>query len=287
MRVIRATDLRACEKPPPRAAVELTHAVTVRIAGVRFSLNTNLAGLADAFALRYAEHLDNGEPHFSYNVLRQSESYVFWCDHAGAWAWGGRLPVDAILFLADAAAISALIHYDAALASMHAAGIAYNNGAAAIIADSEGGKTTTAIACARAGLQVYSDERVLLRGNVVQPFWRRCRLRAGGAQLLGITSQSELSWRELFGDAALASPAPLRTVFVVAGRASRPRIREIQTAAALRAAGKWFDCSGTPLERTARALQAVRFAACFSLELGHPDETARAIRAMLSSRTAA
>jgi hypothetical protein len=287
MRVIRATDLRPSGKPAACVSAELTGAVKLCIAGVPFAIATNVAGLKDSLSLRYSEHLDNREPLFQYNVLQVNDGYVFWCDHSQAWRWEGFLPLDAVLFLADAAAISALIHYDPALASMHAAGVAHNGSAAAIVADSEGGKTTTALACARAGLQVYSDERVLLRKDIVQPFWRRCRLRSGGAALLGMSARTELSWSELFGKSALAAPAPLRAVFVIIGRGARARIEPIQTAAALRVAGRWFDCEGSPLERMARALQAVRFAACFSLTLGEPGETARAIRALLSSRVAA
>jgi hypothetical protein len=287
MRVIRATDLKPCEKPPARVQFEMRDTVRLTIADVPFEFSTNVDGLADAFAMRYSDHLDERTAAFAYYVLRDDTGYVFWCAHAPAWRWDGALPLDAVLFLADAAAVSALIQFDNALASMHAAGIWCNGSAAAIVADSEGGKTTTAIACAAARLPVYSDERVLLRGDVVHPFWRRCRLRAGGAKLLNMDVEREVSWRELFGERVLAKPAPLRTLFVITGRAAEPHIEPMQTAAALRAAGRWFDCSGTPLERMARALQAVRHAHCFALTLGDPHETAYAIRAALTPKVIA
>jgi hypothetical protein len=287
MRVIRASDLELTDRPQQDAVARLRDNARVCIAGIAFELRTNVPGLAPAFALRYSDHAASDAPQFFYYVYATGDGYVFWCDHDRAFRWHGTLPVDAILFLADAAAVSALVHFDASLVSMHGAGIAYNGAAAGILADSEGGKTTTAIACARAGMQVYSDERILLRGQLVQPFLRRCRVREGGAALLRLDVHRELSWSESFGDAVLAQPQPLRHLFVIGGRSATPRVQPLPLNDALRAAGRWFDCAGTSLERTARTLQAVRSARCLSLTLGTPEETARCIRSVLARDAAA
>lgn len=287
MRVIRATEMRLCESPARDILAEQSyHVACASIAGVTLELRTNVPGLAAAFAQRFAEHAQTAAIDFTYFVRQDSNGYVLWCDHDRAWRWDGLLPLDAVLFLTEAAAMSSLVHYDGSLASMHAAGVAYEGVAAAIAADSTGGKTTTALACARAGMQVYSDERVLLRGDVVHPFLRRCRVREGGARLLNIDA-GEFAWRDLIGERVAASPATLGALFVIAGKGPCAHAEPVETASALQAVARWFDCKGDALERMAHCVRAVRGAQCFALTLGSPEDTAAKIRSVLQGRLAA
>lgn len=283
MRVIRATDMRRCEQPRLDAFDDTRlDAACVTIAGVTMELRTNVPGLAQGFAHRFSEHPADGPADFVYYVREDASGYALWCDRDGAWRWDGALPLDAIVFLTDAAAIAALVRYDDSLVSIHAAGVACHGIAAAIAADSTGGKTTTALACAQAGMEVYSDERVLLRDGVLHPFLRRVNVREGGAQLLGIEA-GELSWRETFGAGAAAQPAPLRALFVIAGKGARPAVEAIDTSSAVSAIARWLDCKGDPLRRTAHAVSIVRSVRSFALTLGSPQDTARAIQSTLQA----
>jgi hypothetical protein len=190
--------------------------------------------------------------------------------------------------------MSALVHFDGQLRSIHAAAVAHRDNGALIVGDSTAGKTTTLLACARAGLQVYSDERGLLRGTMVQPFLRTCNVRSGGRALLldderhdvlasYLLTGARFSLRECFGEAAIASPAPLRAVFVLSGCAERPEMTPIDAAAALPAISRWFDTKGDRLDRLALAVHLLRQARCYRLVLGTPKHSATVIARSLEA----
>jgi hypothetical protein len=270
-----------------------TEVVRRTIGGVTIEIRTNVTGLAAAFAHRYSDHPPVRRPDFTFTVAEESNGYVLWSRHDGVWRWlDGRLSLDAVLFLTDATAMSAVIHYDERLATMHAAGVQYRGVTAAIAADSEGGKTTTALACARAGFRVYSDERVMLRDGVVVPFLRRCRVRDESAGLLcddsadSLTMQLQqnraISWTETFGADCVAGPASLHALFVIAGKAG-PRIEPIEWSNALPAITRWFDCKGGALQRMARAVSTLQNVRCYRLFLGTPGETATALAQVLEA----
>lgn len=298
MRSIRADELMHCNIPKsgtPTAVHADSTAIT--IAGVTMELRTNVPGLVDAFRSRYCDHPPLSTPDFVYYVTSDAGGYTMWCEHDGALRWPhGALPLSAVLFLADAAAIAALIHFDPRLVSMHAAGIEFGGIAAAIAADSHGGKTTTALACARAGMRVYSDERVLLRESLVLPFLRRCSVRAGAAQLLhagdgstfanALADSAGVSWMQTFGAQCAAPPAPLAAVFLIAGK-GEVNIVPVDAARLMPDILRWFDCRAGGMQRVSRAVALLRSAHCYMLTLGAPDETARAIAGLLSRLAAA
>ncbi|MFN2449371.1 MAG: hypothetical protein ABR508_06220 [Candidatus Baltobacteraceae bacterium] len=267
--------------------------VALRIAQIGVRIETAVPGLAAELALRYAGHLDERAPDFVYRIFPSPQGYAFWCDHDGAWQWkAGSLPLDAIAFLADAAMLSALVHFDPLLASVHAAAVAAHGCAAAIAGDSTAGKTTTLLACARAGLQVYSDERALVRQGIVHSFLRRCSVRPDGRSRLladddadalahAMHARGDIALAAVFGEAAVAPPLALRALFVLDGYAARPFIEPIDATAALPAVSRWFDTCGGAIERTARALGLLRSLHCFRLTLGTPRESALAVRETL------
>ena len=89
-------------------------------------------------------------------------------------------------FLADAFALTEFLRErDDGIVSLHAATVGLPGGVAAIIGDSNVGKTTTAVACARAGMDLYSDERCLIdQRSMIYSFPRAINVRATGLQLL-------------------------------------------------------------------------------------------------------
>ena len=295
MRMISALQLEPCA-PAAAFSAERTDWTETRFtfAGVTVQLRSNVPGLAASMEERYEDHVSNVDGFFEYTVTQTRKGYVFSCDHDSSWLWSGELPVDAVAFLTDAALMAAVIHFDPALSSMHAAGIALGGAAAAISGDSTAGKTTTLLACARAGFKVYSDERVLLRDGVVHPFLRQCTVREGGrARLLAAPFQDELasqlvrggplSLRTVFGTEALAGPIPLRALFVLDGYAERARVEPATFAHALASVGRWFDTRGMHLERLARASTLVKSLKCFRVTLGSPHESAAELRRAMES----
>lgn len=290
MRVIRAEQLtRAGNEKNSALERHCVHTATCEIAGVTMELRTDMPEVARLFALRYADHPAVGAPDFRYYVATVRGGYAFWCGHASSWRWSqGALPPDAVVFLADAVALAAVVRFDAHIASMHAAAIEHSGVAAAFAGTSTTGKTTTLLACARRGMRIYSDERVILRENVVHPFLRRCSVRAAGARLLlaendndrladALRAAPELSLKTCFGRAAIASPHPLRALFVLNGTGHCAALEAVDTATALPAITRWFDAHGDMVDRVARAITLLQDVKCYRLTLGTPDESAAAI----------
>lgn len=290
MRVIRAEQLTRSGSDA-NAALErhCLHTARCEIAGITLEFCTDMPDVARIFALRYADHPATREPDFRYYAATVRGGYAFWCAHAPAWRWAqGALPPDAIVFLADSVALSALLRFDDGLASMQAAAIEFNGIAGAIAGQSTAGKTTTLLACARRGMRVYSDERVLLRHSMVYPFLRRCSVRAAGARLLladrdadllgdALRVSPELSLKTCFGSDAIAEPRKLRALFVIEGAGHCAGLELIDTAVALPSITRWFDARGDMVDRVSRAIGILRGVRCYRLTLGSPDETAAAI----------
>lgn len=290
MRVIRAEQLtRAGNEKNSALERHCVHTAACEIAGVTMELCTDMPDVARLFALRYADHPATQPPDFRYYVATVRGGYAFWCAHASSWRWSqGALPPDAVVFLTDAVALAAVVRFDAQIASMHAAAVEYSGVAAAIAGTSTTGKTTTLLACARRGMRIYSDERAILREDVVHPFLRRCSVRAAGARLLlaendgdrladALRAAPELSLKTCFGSTAIASPRPLRALFVLNGTGHCAALEAVDTAAALPAITRWFDARGDMVDRVARAIALLHDVKCYKLTLGTPDESAAAI----------
>lgn len=290
MRVIRAEQLtRAGSERNSGLERHCIHSATCEIAGIVMELRTDSEEVAKLFALRYADHPANRPADFRYYVATVRGGYAFWCAHASSWRWSqGPLPPDAIVFLADAVALAALVRFDARIASMHAAVVEYNGVAAAIAGSSTTGKATTLLAAARRGMRIYSDERAILRNNIVHPFLRRCSVRAAGTRLLlaendsdritdGLHGAPELSLKTCFGGAAIASPRRLRALFVLNGTGHCAALEAVDIATALPSITRWFDSRGDMVDRVSRAITLLENVKCYRLTLGSPDESAAAM----------
>jgi hypothetical protein len=294
MRIITAEQLVVDQGPASEAIdARCPFAVRVQIAGVTMELKTDRNDLVERFVQYYTDHVSAADPDFAFYVYADGDGYVFASPNRSTYRWNdGPISVDSLAFLTDAAAMSALIDRDPELASMHAAAIERNGVAAAIAGDSTAGKTTTLLACARRGLRVYSDERALLRGTVVQPFLRTCSVREDGARRLFaergddrlgtlLRRGGRISLRACFGDNAIAEPAPLGAVYIIGGYAEEPAIERVTTFEALPAIGKWFYKRGTRFERLSGALELLMEIPTYRLTLGTPRATADALASHL------
>jgi hypothetical protein len=293
MRVITAAQLEPLVAPValPRAP----YAVTFAFAGVTVELRTTQPHLAEEIQRRFCAHVTGEPAALRYLVWETESGYVFCSADGAGWRWNeGALPVGALAFLTDAALIAAVVRADRALRSAHAAAFSHNGIGAILAGDTTSGKTTTLLACARAGMRVFSDERALLRGDRLYPFLRRCGVREGGRRLLLADDASDALARELrfrehvdlsacFGAEAIADPVPMRAAFVLHARGPRPSARRIGATDVFPAVARWFDMRGDAMERLSCALSLLRRCRCFALTLGPPGETAAAIRRALEA----
>lgn len=284
--------ISAAQLEPLASAPEapcLPYALRLCFAGVAVELCSTEQALIDALRHKFRYHLTGAAPEFQYFVWPTPTGYRFWCSHEGGWQWNsGILPSDALAFLTDAALCAAVIHARPELRSIHAAALALDGAGAIIAGESTAGKTTTLLACARAGAQVFSDERALLCGGTLQPFVRTCTVRSGGRALLlrddrfdtlgaRLRGASEIDLIECFGKEIIAAPVPLRAVFVLGGPGERAVAQPLEPPHALPAISRWLDMCARPVERLAEGLALLQERLCYRLTLGTPAATAAVI----------
>ncbi|MBC5824001.1 MAG: hypothetical protein GIW99_10670 [Candidatus Eremiobacteraeota bacterium] len=248
---------------------------------------------AQIFARRYADFPTCDNADFHGYAGRHGNEYVFWTSQEHQYRWvHGQLSQAQIAFLADAVFLRSFFTSVPNALTFHGA-VCYASGVAvAIAAESTGGKTTTAVACARRGMPLYSDERCVLLGDTVHSFPRSLSIRPGGLELLlrdrvetdgGIGQRlrgQNIDWAcvrfsELFGSAEAPPVAELKVIFAIRGRSSSPRVAQThwsQRFAPLLYATQG-SCRGIDLaSMLARALTGIK---TFDLVLGAPDQTAR------------
>jgi hypothetical protein len=203
-------------------------------------------------------------------------------------------------FLADAVTNRAFFDVTPELLSFHAAALRVGEAAAAISALSTGGKSTTAIACARRGMGLYSDERCVLRDGRVQAFPRAVNIRQGGLELLssedvhddegiGLRLRAHLnddwisaSFAELIGDRPRSAPAKLEAIFFIVARKTIPSVKLMPLGEAIVRLLSAGLCGPKPgLDRVAAAAALCRQSRAYELTIGTPDDTALLIGATM------
>ncbi|MDQ2858129.1 MAG: hypothetical protein M3R53_05675 [Candidatus Eremiobacteraeota bacterium] len=296
---IRFEALSRTRLAPERAAAlaaRAVHSIGFAVGTSTVSVNFSRAECAAAFAARYEDLASDRAPDFNAFAVEEASDAFFWADATDrVWQWsGGTLPPDAIAFFADNAGMYEFLCRTPVL-GFHAATLAGSAGALALIGATTAGKTTTAVACVRRGLRLYSDERCILEDGRTAPFLRRLTLRAGGrAALLGDPCDEPLGidrrlreWQNagevpvrasaLFGAAAGGPPLPLAAVFVIDGRGDRPQVVPVRASDVMPALLASMASRESGLARIARVLHELRDVATYRLRLGPPDATARAI----------
>jgi len=275
------------------------HAVALEWFGSRIDVRFDDPAAAAMFRRRYrAFEADLGPAALCAFAGRDAlGAYVFWIDSGPAYRWPhGPLTAEAVAFLADIVVRRAYFSGLAPFASFHAASVRIGSAAAAIVASSEGGKTTTAIACARRGMPLYSDERCIVIDGLVRPFPRALGIRAHALELLcrddvpgdacigarlrerGSGAWPCASFDELFGARALPEPARLSALFFIEGRASQAAARPLALDAALpRLLSAPLRSPQSGIDTVACGLSLLRRAEAHALTLGSPDETAGVI----------
>jgi hypothetical protein len=280
---------------PAAARRRTSHAVRLDIAGTVCSLAFDERAAAERFAERYRRLLAPparaGAARVALALREPDGTGLFWAERLGPFRWAHTaLDLDTFVFLADSVAMTEYFTSIDGILSLHAAALGGDRGAIALIGDSTAGKTTTALACTRRGLELYSDERCILGGGLVLPFPRALNVRSGGKALLlrdplddalavylrGRDGDSEnVDYADLFDDWAPPPPRPLRAAFILSGHASAPALEGATAREAAEAALTWANCNARGLDRFARVYEVFAGVRCYRLTLGTPDATAR------------
>ena len=302
--LISAEDLVAVERGASTVvadpAMHVRESIVLDVAGVPCAVHFDDARSARIFAARYADLAVSGRSALLHAFAMRDPALgpLFWSLGGPVFRWPhGELSASTVAFLADAVALTAFFNERSdGVISLHAAAVGLSGAAAAIIADSNAGKTTTAIACGRLGLRLYSDERCVIDlGGTVHPFPRSLNVRASGLALLaregiegddavgerlrvhGSGDWNDVHFSELFSSWSAPEPALLRAVFVLSGAGARVRLEPASTTTAVKAAARWTFGAGFGLDRVARLHALFGRVACYRLELGSPGASARAI----------
>jgi len=285
--------------------VRAVHCVALDVHGLGLAVRFENKAAADFFRRRYCAFPPAGKAAFECFAVEGPLGPTFWAENGPVLYWPTPLIPRCIAFLADAVSMKAFFNSRDDLVSFHAAAVRVGDVAAAVFAHTNGGKTTTAIACARRGMQLYSDERCNISGLNVLPFPRNLNVRSGSVDLLatesvpgdlGITDRMKersganwfnASFEDIFGSAGVPPPRPLAAIFFIAGSAGAASAEPMPTSVSiakfsrsgLRSAIRGFDRAAL----LARMLQNVR---CYSLWLGTPDATATLIQKTVSAQAA-
>lgn len=282
------------------------HSVRWNWFGRTIEMRCNRPEGIEALRRRYGAFLSADPPDLvSCAVASDERGPIFFTEPGGAFVHPLTLSNSAaVAFLADAVTTRAFFSIHPVLCSFHAAALRIGDVAAAISAVSTGGKSTTAFACARRGMGLYSDERCVIGDGCVLPFPRAVNLRAGGIELLAselvpddggigdvLRAHRGQDWEaamlsDVLGDRPLPAPAKLETIFFITGRGDRPRVELLGLEPALQLLlGAAFAGPRPGMDRLAAAAQLVRQARCFGLTLGTPDDTALLVAATTTGVT--
>lgn len=305
MRTVMAKDLVEFElSGDARLALaqRARHVVMLHWFGRCLAVGFEQAGAAQIFRHRYRAFDAQGTPQLRVYAATSQDANgepVFFSDSGAAYRYPARLRGDEVIaFLADASLQRAFFDINREIVSFHAAAVRIGDVAAAISAISTGGKSTTAIACARRGMPLYTDERCVLKDGIVQPFPRAVNIRCGGLELLasddvpddgcigdrlrshGSEEWTSASFAEVLGTSELPRPAPLEAVFFIIGRGFAPRVEALERRDAIVQLLHGGLCGPPPgLDRVAAAAALARMTRVYTLILGTPDDTALLIAA--------
>jgi len=303
--IVDASMLRRCDDDD-ELRIELAplavHAVTFTVAGVPVEVRFNVAAAADIYRRRYRHMLASHAPVMTaYAVARDPNDVYFWAGEGPLHCWDqGKIHDHVIAFFADAVATTLFFNSIDDLIALHAAALTDGHSAAFIAGVSTAGKSTTAIACFRRGLELYSDEFCLVRAGGVLPHPRAISVRREGLELLLASAapaspvdawlranrgedRENVGFDELFGNATWPAPRPLRIACAAIARERTPSVRPIAPAKMLAHTMPSARMKTRGLDGVAALLAILQPVACYELTLGPPDATAELIAQMLTT----
>ena len=278
------------------------HEVKIELAGRVVAVRLEWATAAEVYGRRYRRLLSTRPPDLTAYAggWKPGEVY-FWIGGGPTYVWlHSQLGRNEIAFLMDAVVNSTVFTSTDDLVALHAATVGNGAAIAAIVGTTTAGKTTTAIACARRGLDLYSDEFCLVMPEGVLACPRALNLREGGIELLAQDAapqsvldewlrnnrggdRDNVGFDELFGELPELPQLPLRLAFTIVGRDTEPRATPLSAARMVAHVEPWVRMKARGLDAVEALHALVRRVACYELILGRPDDTARLIATMLAS----
>ena len=298
-RDVRSISLESLEKSElaPNDAVTYAaraiHRVTLAIGRATIAVRFARASAAAAFAERFGDMLGCGVADATVFVVDCGPRTYFWLTLDRAYCWTAAVSDELLVFFADGFALREYLMQSADLC-LHAAVIARGSRAVALVGRSTAGKTTTALAAARSGFTLFSDERCIIQDGYVVPFLRAIAIREGSRAALIADSVADCTLasrlralpargdvairpRTLLGERVGERPARLIAAFMIESRAQTPAVERCSLHNALPAILRSLICRETGLERATRALAEFGKLKLYRLQLGTPADTARAI----------
>lgn len=285
-----------------RASV--TDVVRVDLAGTVVDVGFNDSEAARLYRRRYRHMLSTQPPaRRAYAVADRSGAGYFWLEGETVYRWDrSELTPTVVTFLADAVVNTGVFTSSGDVVALHAATVGNTLGVGALIGATTAGKTTTAIACARRGLDLYSDEYCVLAPSGVLPFPRSISIRCAATEVLaedpvpgssvdawlqthGCCDGYDLGYDELFGAFFRPEVRPLRAAFALVGRSEKPEANVIPARAMIEHVRPWAKTALQGLERLERLLALFQGVRCYELSLGAPDATAQEITRRLEEST--
>lgn len=272
-------------------ARDALHQASFEYLGSSIALRFQDAAAATLFAGRYGQFPAARPPERTLSCAEHVElGLIFWWSHGDRYAWPLRYSARRTAFLADALALRAVFGRRPDVLSLHGAAVSVGGRVAAIVAGTNGGKTTTAIACALRGMTLYSDERCVLVDGRVLPFPRALNLRRDSAQLLGLPGRVASGRREYvrIGDIvafAPPPPAPLAAVFVIDGVAAHPTVTPVTALDLMPILNRRVFSPLRGVERMIKIMRALAGVRCYRLTLGPPYATAAAVECAVGDMT--
>lgn len=277
-----------------------TEIVTLEMLGTIVAVHFDDVDAAARYRRRYERFQSADTPTVHAYAVRDADETLFWYGDRLGFRWDAPLTDPAAIdFLADSVVRREFFGERSDALTFHAAAVETARGAVAIVGPSTGGKTTTALACARRGMRLFTDEECVYASGRVHPFPRALNLRADGiARILadpifadgGIRARLAeragsdwvcASFDELFATRELPDGAPLVAIYFLAPGGPPATIAPLPLDEALRAFfAAWPRSARHGVERVAETLRLFAAAPPFSLRLGTPDETALAIDAV-------
>jgi hypothetical protein len=278
------------------------HAVTIEIGGVAVEARFEWPEAAAVYRRRYRHMLSTGAPRYFAHVAgwKAGEVY-FWISGGATYVWlHSQVGANEVSFLMDAVVNTTVFNSTDGLIALHAGVVGDGASVAALVGTTTAGKSTTSIACARRGLDLYSDEFCLVTPRGVLPCPRSLNLREGGIELLARDSapaspidawllrnrgadRENVGFDDLFGEPRIPEPRPLRLAFIVAGVGPHPQAMPITPARMLVHVEPWARMKARGIDAAGALLALLRDVASYELTLGKPDDTARLIGEMLAS----
>ena len=276
-----------------RARHEVAIAIGRSTVAVRFSRHSAAA----AFAERFGDMQGTAMPSSIVYAVDLNDEAFFWLSPDRARRWPLAINDELLAFFADNLVMHEYLTTSNDI-GLHAAVVASGPVVAALVGSSTAGKTTTAIAAARIGLCVYSDERCILQDGLVVPFLRAITVRDGGRSLLlrdaepgspidarlralPANRENAIRPKELLGDGAGGPPTKLSGVFAIVDRAATPSVERCSLYDVLPTLLQSMASRDTGLGRAVRLADELRDTQMYRLQLGGPASTATLIERTL------